>query len=236
MTAVNVDLGEVNKFGAQAERWWDETGDLKTLHQVNPLRLQFIQSHIDLKGCTALDVGCGGGILSEALARHGAITTGIDMSAELIEIAQLHALGSGIHEGLDYRCMSAESLAETMPASYDLVTCMEMLEHVPKPEEVVRACASMVRPGGLVCFSTLNRNLKSWLGAIVAAEYLLRMLPRGTHDFSTFIRPSELGTWCRRYGLEPLGFEGISYNPLTASFSLSPDIDINYLAAFRRVD
>lgn len=236
MTAVNVDLGEVNKFGAQAERWWDETGDLKTLHQVNPLRLQFIQSYIKLSDSRALDVGCGGGILSESLARHGAITTAIDMSAELIEIAQLHALASGISSGLDYRCMTAEALAEEHAAGFDMVTCMEMLEHVPHPELIVKACAQLVKPGGVVFFSTLNRNLKSWLGAIVAAEYVLRMLPRGTHDFSHFIRPSELSGWCRRYGLEPLGFEGITFNPLTSRFSLAADIDINYLAAFRRIE
>jgi 2-polyprenyl-6-hydroxyphenyl methylase/3-demethylubiquinone-9 3-methyltransferase len=233
MTTENVHEHEIRKFGALAERWWDPGGEFKTLHAVNPLRLQFIRSHADLAGKRVVDVGCGGGILSEALARADAEVLGIDLGEELLEVADLHGLESGIK--VEYRRISAEALADEQPGAFDHVTCMEMLEHVPDPASVVRACARLVKPGGRVFFSTLNRKLKAYLLAIVGAEYLLKMIPRGTHDFSAFIRPSELGRWARDAGLDLLGMEGIVYNPFTQQFSLSRgDIDVNYLAAFER--
>ncbi|MGZ8247136.1 bifunctional 2-polyprenyl-6-hydroxyphenol methylase/3-demethylubiquinol 3-O-methyltransferase UbiG [Methylomagnum sp.] len=229
----NVHEHEIRKFGALAERWWDPTGEFKTLHAVNPLRLQFIRSFADLEGKRIVDVGCGGGILSEGLARAGASVMGIDLGAELLEVADLHGLESGVT--VKYHRVPVETLAEEQPASFDHVTCMEMLEHVPDPASIVRACAKLVKPGGRVFFSTLNRNLKAYLLSIVAAEYLLKMIPKGTHDFSTFIRPSELSHWARDAGLDLLGMEGIVYNPLTQQFNLSRrDIDVNYLAAYTR--
>lgn len=231
--AENVHEHEILKFGAQANEWWDTRGKFKTLHAVNPLRMQFIRSYSQLAGMAVLDVGCGGGILSEGLAQGGAIVTGIDLSNELISVAKEHTLVSGLN--VDYRQVSVETLAAEQPGTFDLVTCMEMLEHVPDAGSVVRACAKLAKPGGRVVFSTLNRKLKAYLLAIVGAEYLLNMIPRGTHDFSTFIRPSELGRWTRQSGLELLGLEGVVYNPLTAQFNLDPkDIDINYLAAFAK--
>jgi 2-polyprenyl-6-hydroxyphenyl methylase/3-demethylubiquinone-9 3-methyltransferase len=231
--AENVHEHEIEKFGAQANRWWDPRGEFKTLHAVNPLRLQFIRAHADLPGKRVIDVGCGGGILSEGLARAGAEVTGIDLGQELLTVAREHAHDGGLL--IDYRRISVETLAEEQPASFDHVTCMEMLEHVPDPASVVRACARLVKPGGRVFFSTLNRKLKAYLLAIVGAEYLLNMIPRGTHDFSTFIRPSELGQWAREAGLDLLSLDGIVYNPLTAQFSLSrKDLDVNYLAAFEK--
>lgn len=227
----NVHEHEIHKFGSQADRWWDPSGEFKTLHAVNPLRLQFIRSFADISGKHVVDVGCGGGILSEGLARAGADVMGIDLAGELLDVAGRHGAESGLT--VEYRKTSAEALADEQPASFDHVTCMEMLEHVPDPASVVRACARLVKPGGRVFFSTLNRKLKAYLLAIVGAEYLLRMIPKGTHDFSTFIRPSELGRWARDAGLELLGMEGIVYNPITQQFSLSRrDIDVNYLAAF----
>ncbi len=227
----NVHEHEIRKFGALAERWWDPAGEFKTLHAVNPLRLQFIRSHADLSGQRVVDVGCGGGILTEGLAHYGADALGIDLGEELLDVAGQHARDSGL--AVEYRRVSAEELAEEQTGAFDLVTCMEMLEHVPDPDSVVGACARMVKPGGKVFFSTLNRNLKSYLLAIVGAEYLLRMIPKGTHDFSTFIRPSELGRMAREAGLDLLGMEGIVYNPLTRQFNLSRrDIAVNYLAAF----
>jgi 2-polyprenyl-6-hydroxyphenyl methylase/3-demethylubiquinone-9 3-methyltransferase len=229
----NVHEHEIRKFGALAERWWDPAGEFKTLHAVNPLRLQFIRSHADLAGRRVVDVGCGGGILSEGLARAGAEALGIDLAEELLEAAERHGLQSELN--VRYRRISAESLAEEQPGAFDHATCMEMLEHVPDPASVVRACARLVKPGGRVFFSTLNRNLKAYLLAILGAEYLLKMIPKGTHDFSAFIRPSELGRWAREAGLSLLGMEGIVYNPITQQFSLSRrDIDVNYLAAFGR--
>lgn len=228
----NVHQHEIQKFGAQAERWWDPDGEFKTLHAVNPLRLQFIQAHTDLEGRRAVDVGCGGGILSEGLARMGADVLGIDLSADLLDVADLHSLESGIKA--NYRRISAESLADEQPGTYDIVTCMEMLEHVPDPASVVRACARLAKPGGKLFFSTLNRHPKAYLLAIVAAEYLLRMIPKGTHDYATFIRPSELGRMGREAGLELLALEGIEYNPLTEQFSLGRNVDVNYLMAFVR--
>jgi 2-polyprenyl-6-hydroxyphenyl methylase/3-demethylubiquinone-9 3-methyltransferase len=228
----NVHEHEIHKFGVLADRWWDLDGEFKTLHAVNPLRIQFIRSFVELEGKRVVDVGCGGGILSEGLARAGAQVVGIDLAEELLDIAKSHADESGIEA--DYRRISAEALAEAEPGSFDIVTCMEMLEHVPDPASVVRACAKLVKPGGRVFFSTLNRKLKAYLLAIVGAEYLLNMIPKGTHDYATFIKPSELSRWAREAGLELLGMEGIAYNPITGQFTLSRDLDVNYLAAFAR--
>ncbi|MBU2571892.1 MAG: bifunctional 2-polyprenyl-6-hydroxyphenol methylase/3-demethylubiquinol 3-O-methyltransferase UbiG [Gammaproteobacteria bacterium] len=228
----NVHLHEINKFGSLAERWWDTTGEFKTLHDINPLRIRFIQEHAEINGKRIVDVGCGGGILSEGLAKNGADVLGIDLSEELIDIADLHGLESGVNA--HYRKISAEALADEQPEGFDHVTCMEMLEHVPDPASIVRACAKLVKPGGTVFFSTLNRKPKAYLLAIVAAEYVLRMLPKGTHDFKTFIKPSELSRWARETGLELQSMAGIEYNPLTKRFSLGKDIDVNYLAAFKR--
>lgn len=234
MTATeNVHLHEIHKFGSQAERWWDTQGEFKTLHDVNPLRIGFIRDHVAIEGRRIVDVGCGGGILSEGLAKHGAEVTGIDLSEELIDIAELHGLESGV-DNILYRKISAEALAAEQPEGFDVVTCMEMLEHVPDPVSIVHACAQLVKPGGWVFFSTLNRNPKAYLLAIVGAEYLLRMLPKGTHDFKTFIKPSELSSWCRQADLEMRSIAGISYHPLNKRFSLGKDIDVNYLAAFQR--
>lgn len=231
--AENVNPDEIDKFSALASRWWDPRGEFKTLHAVNPLRIQFIRSHAEVDGAKILDVGCGGGILTEGLARSGASVTGIDLGGELLSVARDHASDSGLE--IHYRQISVEALADEAPGSFDHVTCMEMLEHVPDPASVVRACATLVKPGGRVFFSTLNRKLKAYLLAIVSAEYLLNMIPKGTHDFSTFIRPSELTRWARSAELNLLGLEGVTYNPLTGQFSLSAkDIDVNYLAAFEK--
>ncbi len=228
----NVHLHEINKFGAQAERWWDRNGEFKTLHDVNPLRINFIQKFISPQNMRIVDVGCGGGILTEGLAKKGADMLGIDLSEDLIDIADLHGLESGVKT--NYKKISAEALAEAEPASFDHVVCMEMLEHVPEPGSVIAACAKMVKPGGYVFFSTLNRKPKAYLLAIVAAEHILKMLPAGTHDYKTFIKPSELSQSARDAGLELQDMIGIHYNPLTKNFSLSDDIDINYIAAFKR--
>jgi len=228
----NVHLHEINKFGSQAEPWWDRNGEFKTLHDVNPLRINFIQKFISPQNMRIVDVGCGGGILTEGLAKKGADMLGIDLSEDLIDIADLHGLESGVKT--NYKKISAEALAEAEPASFDHVVCMEMLEHVPEPGSVIAACAKMVKPGGYVFFSTLNRKPKAYLLAIVAAEHVLKMLPAGTHDYKTFIKPSELSQSARDAGLELQGMIGIHYNPLTKNFSLSDDIDINYIAAFKR--
>lgn len=230
----NVHPEEIHKFGSMAERWWDEQGEFKTLHDINPLRLEFIQRYATLEGQRYVDVGCGGGILTEALARHGADAMGIDLSEDLIDIADLHGLESGI--SVHYQKISAEDLASQQPEGFDHVTCMEMLEHVPNPGSIINACATMVKPGGMVFFSTLNRNPKAYVLAIVAAEHLLKMLPKGTHDYKTFIKPSELCQSARTCGLALQGMVGIEYNPFTKQFSLSKDIDINYIAAFKRED
>ncbi|CAL1239351.1 bifunctional 2-polyprenyl-6-hydroxyphenol methylase/3-demethylubiquinol 3-O-methyltransferase UbiG [Candidatus Methylocalor cossyra] len=227
----NVHEHELRKFGALAERWWDTRGQFKALHAVNPLRLAFIRRHAELAGRRVVDVGCGGGILSEALAGAGADVLGIDLAEEVLEAAKAHRVLSGLT--LDYRRISVEALADEQPGAFDHVTCMELLEHVPDPGSAVRACARLVKPGGRVFFSTLNRNLKSYLLAIIGAEYLLRLIPKGTHDFSAFIRPSELDQWARQGGLRLLELQGIVYNPLSGRFRLDPrDIDVNYLAAF----
>lgn len=228
----NVHLHEIHKFGSLADRWWDPQGEFKTLHEINPLRLRFIRDHAYLDGRRIVDVGCGGGILTEGLARNAAKVLGIDLSQELIDVADLHGLESGINA--EYRKISAEALADEQPESFDHVTCMEMLEHVPDPVSIVAACAQLVKPGGMVFFSTLNRKPKAYLLAIVAAEHLLKMVPKGTHDFKTFIKPSELSQWARYAGLDLVSLCGIEYNPFNKRFSLGKDIDVNYLAAFRR--
>jgi len=233
MTATdNVHLHEINKFGSMAERWWDTQGEFKTLHDINPLRLQFIQSYADIAGKRIVDVGCGGGILTEALDRHGADAMGIDLSEELIDIADLHGLESGVNA--HYQKISVEALAKLQPESFDHVTCMEMLEHVPDPGSIIFACAALVKPGGMVFFSTLNRKPKAYLLAILAAEHVLQMLPKGTHDYKTFIKPSELCQSARAAGLELQGMVGIEYNPFNKRFNLGKDIDVNYIAAFKR--
>ncbi|MGR8930744.1 MAG: bifunctional 2-polyprenyl-6-hydroxyphenol methylase/3-demethylubiquinol 3-O-methyltransferase UbiG [Gammaproteobacteria bacterium] len=228
----NVHPHEIHKFGSQAERWWDPNGEFKTLHDVNPLRLKFIQEHADLPNKRVLDVGCGGGILTEGLAKCGANALGIDLSEELIDVADLHGLETGI--SAQYQLISAESLAEQQASAFDHVTCMEMLEHVPDPVSIIRACATLVKPGGMVFFSTLNRVPKAYLLAIVAAEHLLKMVPKGTHEYKTFIKPSELSHWARDADLELHAIVGIQYNPFSKQFSLGKDIDVNYIAAFRR--
>ncbi len=233
MTATeNVHPHEIHKFGSQAERWWDPNGEFKTLHEVNPLRLQFIGQYAELQGKRVVDVGCGGGILTEGLAKAGAEALGVDLSEELLDIADLHGLETGVTAS--YRKISAEQLAEEQPASFDHVTCMEMLEHVPDPASVIAACATLVKPGGMVFFSTLNRVPKAWLLAIVAAEHVMKMVPKGTHDYKTFIKPSELGQMARNVGLELQGMVGIEYSPFNKRFSLGKDIDVNYIAAFQR--
>jgi 2-polyprenyl-6-hydroxyphenyl methylase/3-demethylubiquinone-9 3-methyltransferase len=229
----NVDPHEVGKFEELATRWWDPQSELKTLHDINPLRLDYVERLAGLAGRSVLDVGCGGGILAEAMAARGARVLGIDLGAMPIRVAELHSLETGID--VEYRRVAVETLAAERPGSFDLVTCMEMLEHVPNPASVVDACARLVRPGGFACFSTLNRNPKSYLLAILGAEYLLGMLPRGTHDYARFIRPAELDRWIRRAGLVSLEMTGLTYNPLTRTYRLDPkDLDVNYLVACRR--
>ncbi len=229
----NVDAAELAKFSAVAHRWWDPQSEFRPLHEMNPLRLSWVDAQAEgLSGRQVLDVGCGGGILAEAMASRGAHVTGIDLSEKALGVARLHGLESGI--AVDYQLVAAETLATQEPARFDVVTCLEMLEHVPDPESVVAACAALVRPGGTVVFSTLNRNPKAYLFAVVAAEYMLRLLPRGTHDWSKFLRPAELAAFARRAGLSPLAMSGMHYNPLTRRFGLVPDVSVNYLAAFRR--
>ena len=230
---VNADPSELNKFGDLAHRWWDPDGEFRPLHQINPLRLDWIAGLAELPGAQILDVGCGGGILAEAMARRGAQVLGIDLSAKPLRVAQLHALESGVG-GLQYREVSAEALAEECPGRFDVVTCMEMLEHVPDPASIVLACAQLTRPGGRVFFSTLNRNLKSFLFAIVGAEHVLKLLPKGTHEYARFIRPSELAAHLRAAGLEIDSFSGLEYNPLTRRYWLSANTEVNYLVACRK--
>ncbi|WPB57891.1 bifunctional 2-polyprenyl-6-hydroxyphenol methylase/3-demethylubiquinol 3-O-methyltransferase UbiG [Xylophilus sp. GOD-11R] len=230
---LNVDPAELAKFSELAHRWWDMESEFKPLHQINPLRLGWIESLAPLAGRKVVDVGCGGGILSDAMARRGAEVLGVDLADRSLKVARLHALEAGT-AGVQYRRVSAEDLAAEQPAAFDVVTCMEMLEHVPDPASVVRACATMVKPGGWVFFSTINRNAKAFLTAIVGAEYLLRMLPRGTHEYARLIQPSELAAFGRAAGLDLQASRGLHYNPLNRRYSLTSDTSVNYMIATRR--
>ena len=231
--APNVDHAEVRKFEELASRWWDPHSEFKPLHDINPLRLNYIDELAQIGGKQVLDVGCGGGILSESMAARGATVTGIDMGEAPLEVARLHLLESG--EEVNYQRIPVEELAREQPQSFDVVTCMEMLEHVPDPGSIIQACHDLVKPGGHVFFSTLNRNPKSYLFAIVGAEYVLNMLPKGTHDYAKFIRPSELSRWIRDAGLENNDITGMTYNPFTKTYKLDPrDVSVNYLVATRR--
>ncbi len=224
---MNADPRELEKFSALAHRWWDPGSEFKPLHQINPLRLDWIDGLAPLAGKSALDIGCGGGILAEAMARRGARVTGIDLSEKALKVAQLHLLESKI--AVAYEAISAEDLAARSPAAYDVVTCMELLEHVPDPASLVRACARLARPGGHVFFSTINRNLKAYLLAVIGAEYVLKLLPKGTHDYARFVRPSELARHCRDSGLAVRSIVGMTYNPFSRSYALGSDADVNYL-------
>jgi 2-polyprenyl-6-hydroxyphenyl methylase/3-demethylubiquinone-9 3-methyltransferase len=226
---MNADQTEIEKFSALAHRWWDPTSEFKPLHAINPLRLDWIQKHTEISGKKVLDVGCGGGILTESMAKAGAQAKGIDLSEKALKVADLHSLESGV--AVQYEYISAENLAAKDAAQYDVVTCMEMLEHVPDPLSIIKACTQLVKPGGKVFFSTLNRNPKSYLLAIIGAEYILQMLPKGTHDYKKFIKPSELGEFLREAGLEMNEIIGLSYNPITQVYSLGRDTDVNYLVA-----
>ena len=230
----NVDAAEVAKFDALASRWWDPDGEFRPLHEINPLRLDWIRQHVELDGCRALDIGCGGGILTESLAAAGANASGIDMAEGPLAVARLHQIESGAE--VDYRQATAEELAAEQSGQYDVVTCLEMLEHVPSPPQVIASIAELVKPGGHVFLSTINRNPKSFLFAIVGAEYLLKLLPAGTHEYQKFIRPSELEAWARTAGLDLRSSVGLGYNPLTRDYSLGPSLDVNYMMYFRRPD
>jgi 2-polyprenyl-6-hydroxyphenyl methylase/3-demethylubiquinone-9 3-methyltransferase len=233
MNTTNVDPAELAKFSDLAHRWWDVNSEFRPLHQINPLRLDWIQSMVALKDKQVLDVGCGGGILSDAMARVGAKVTGIDLATKSLKVAQLHALETQT-PNVSYREVSAEALAAEQPACFDVVTCMEMLEHVPDPASVVQACATLVKPGGWVFFSTLNRNPQSFLFAIVGAEYVLNLLPKGTHEYAKFIRPSELAAFCRDAGLQTQASRGLQYNPLTQRYWLDANTRVNYMLATQR--
>lgn len=224
---MNADQQELDKFAQLAHRWWDPTSEFKPLHDINPLRLNYIDEIAQIAGKTVLDVGCGGGILAESMAARGAQVTGIDLGEKALKVARLHLLESG-HK-VDYRLIPVEELADQQPQSFDVVTCMEMLEHVPEPESVVRACARLVKPGGYVFFSTLNRNAKAYLLAVIGAEYVLNLLPRGTHEYAKFIKPSELTGFCRRAGLNVEDIVGMSYNPFAKTYSLGKDTSVNYM-------
>ena len=228
----NKDQAEIDKFSDLSSRWRDKTSEFKPLHAINPLRLNWIKKHVDLNGKTVVDIGCGGGILAESLAQSGANTTGIDLSDKALKVADLHGLESGV--SVKYQLISAEELAENAPKSFDLVTCMEMLEHVPDPLSVVKACSKLAKPGGVLFFSTLNRNPKAYLLAVLGAEYVLNLLPKGTHDFKKFIKPSELAGFLREAGLEMIDIAGMSFNPLTDTYSIGKDTDVNYLIAARK--
>jgi 2-polyprenyl-6-hydroxyphenyl methylase/3-demethylubiquinone-9 3-methyltransferase len=229
---MNVDQSEIAKFSALAHRWWDPNSEFKPLHAINPLRLSWMKSFVNFEGKKVVDIGCGGGILAESIAQSGADTTGIDLSEKALKVAELHALEVGAN--LTYRAISAEDLAQEQAGQYDVVTCMEMLEHVPDPASVVRACAALCKPGGTLFFSTLNRNPKSYLFAIIGAEYILRLLPKGTHEYAKFIKPSELVHFTRAADLEMLGIKGLGYNPITQVYSLNDNVDVNYMIAVRK--
>jgi 2-polyprenyl-6-hydroxyphenyl methylase/3-demethylubiquinone-9 3-methyltransferase len=229
----NVDAQELAKFSDLAHRWWDPDSEFRPLHQINPLRLAWIDELAGLRGKHVLDVGCGGGILAESMAARAARVTGIDLAAKPLGVARLHALEAGV-QNIEYREIATEALAAEQPGSFDAVTCMEMLEHVPDPAAVIQACSTLVKPGGWVFFSTLNRNPKAYLFAVLGAEYVLRLLPKGTHDYAKFIRPSELARWCRNAGLTAQGSCGLEYNPFTKRYWLSANTSVNYLVACRR--
>ena len=229
MAVMNADPLELQKFSELAHRWWDPTSEFRPLHEINPLRLEWINAHAPLVGKRVLDVGCGGGILAEAIAKKGANVKGIDLSEKALKVAELHSLESEVQ--VSYELIAAEALAAREAGQYDVVTCMEMLEHVPDPSAIVQACATLVKPGGRLFFSTLNRNPKSYLFAIIGAEYMLRLLPRGTHDYGKFIKPAELSQFARNANLEVQALKGMTYNPLTKIYSLNHDTDVNYLMA-----
>ena len=233
-TRQNVDAAEVAKFNALASRWWDPEGEFRPLHEINPLRLDWIRRYVDLQGCRVLDIGCGGGILAEAMAAGGANVTGIDMAEAPLGVARLHQVESGAE--VEYVQATAEDMATRHAGQFDLVTCLEMLEHVPSPSRVIAAAAELVKPGGHVVFSTINRNPKSFLFAIVGAEYVLKLLPAGTHEYQKFIKPSELESWARAAGLQHKASTGLLYNPLTREYSLGPNVDVNYLMYFQRAE
>lgn len=230
---INVDPIELEKFSQLAHRWWDPTSEFRPLHEINPLRLGHIDHIANLSGKTVLDVGCGGGILAESMAERGARVTGIDLAEKPLKVAQLHLLESGLQ--VDYRMIAAEELAHEAPHRFDVVTCMEMLEHVPDPAATVQACAELVKPDGEVFFSTISRNPKSYLLAVIGAEYLLKLLPRGTHDYAKFIKPSELAAMCRAAGLHVAGITGMTYNPFTKTYTLGSDTDVNYILHARKM-
>ncbi len=223
----NVDASELSKFSELAHKWWDKTSEFKPLHEINPLRLNYIDDAVDLAGKRVLDVGCGGGILSESMAEKGATVTGIDLGEKALKVAQLHSLESGVD--VDYRLIAAEALAEEQAGQYDVVTCLEMLEHVPDPASIVQACAQLVKPNGHVFFSTINRNPKAYAFAVLGAEYILNLLPKGTHDYAKFIKPSELASFARQADLAQVGQTGMSYNPITQHYWLNDDVSVNYL-------
>lgn len=228
----NRDDAEIRKFEALASRWWDANSEFRPLHEINPLRMGFISCKVNPAGLRCIDIGCGGGILSEALARQGASVTAIDLAEASLAVARLHNLESGLD--IHYENISAEEIAEREPEQYDIVTCLEMLEHVPDPESVIAACARLAKPGGHVFVSTINRKPKSWLFAIVGAEYVLNLLPKGTHDYAKFIKPSELANWCRHHGLQQGELIGMTYNPLTKVYRLEKDLDVNYIAHYSK--
>ena len=229
---INVDPKEIAKFEALASRWWDPQSEFKPLHDINPLRLEYINQKASIKSKVIIDVGCGGGILAESMASKGATVTGIDMGDAPLSVAKIHGLESGVE--VNYEKISAEDMAEQHGGAFDVVTCMEMLEHVPDPSQTIASCAKLVKPGGDVFFSTINRNPKSFLFAIVGAEYLLKLLPKGTHEYKSFIRPSELESWARHAGLNLKNIIGMTYNPLTKQYSLGKDVDVNYIMHFKK--
>ncbi len=230
MNTLNVDPAEIAKFELLASRWWDKQGEFKPLHEINPLRLHFIDERVQLNGKRVLDVGCGGGILSESMAQLGADVTAIDMGTAPLSVAKLHAMETEVE--VNYQQITVEELAEQQPHSFDAVSCMEMLEHVPDPSSVIKACQQLVKPGGSVFFSTINRNPKSYLFAIVGAEYVLKMLPRGTHEYAKFIKPSELDEWARQANLQLKNITGMTFNPLTNQYKLGHDVDVNYMTHY----
>jgi 2-polyprenyl-6-hydroxyphenyl methylase/3-demethylubiquinone-9 3-methyltransferase len=231
-TTHNVDPGEIEKFEKLAGRWWDPNSEFKPLHDINPLRLDYIDRIAPLAGKRVIDVGCGGGLLTEGMAARGADVTGIDMGKTPLSVARLHQHESGLE--IDYRQVTAEQVASEQPGSFDIVTCLEMLEHVPNPATTISACAALVKDDGRIFFSTINRNPKAYLFAVIGAEYLLHMLPRGTHDYAKFIRPSEMEGWAREAGLQLIDLSGMSYNPLTREYTLGKDVSVNYLACFQK--